>query len=250
MKRALGWIISLIVVGVLLVGAAVSTELVLRQTVPNRIADEIRQHLKLSDDHPVEVRGIEGLLTLQVIRGALDNVTVEVDDAPLGDGMRASVLFSTTSLPTRGKPRILGETEVRVTFDETQLAEVLRLHSRGIGETVTIEGDHLSIGTTVTLFGQRFHVTLTLVVEVREGSLHIEPISIDAGLLELTVEQLRNFPALEELSLGFDVCVADRLPRGVTLESVELSTQRTLTLVADVDPRIIDDESLQRFGTC
>lgn len=244
------WIITgvsiIAALGLLLVIA----EVVLRSVVPNVIAGLARDAVQLSEDHPVEV-DVSGYLTPQVLFGTFGHITVKADDVPLGEGLRATVAVSAEDLPRNPEARELGTTELTATFTEDQLSEVLRTLSKGVGKSLAIEGNQLTIANELSLFGQSIPVSVTVEPSVVDHQLHIEPVAVDAaGILSLGVDQLADFPLFADYANGLDICVASYMPAGVTLEELSLSTTKTLSVKLSADSRIVLDEELQAKGSC
>lgn len=226
------------------------TEAVLRQAVPNSMAQIAREAVGLSADHPIDVE-VRGYLTPQLIRGTFSEVRLSASDVPLTEGVRASVTAVAHDLPKDATTAELGETSLTAKFTEAELTDVLHMFSRGLGQSLEIKGDRLTVTHELSLFGQAIPITIAFAPSVVDGQLHIDPISVDAaGVLSLTVDQLADFALFKPYVNGLDVCVAEYLPRGATLESLSLSTTKTLSLTVTIDPRVGIDASLQELGTC
>lgn len=235
----------------MLVGAGlIVTEFALRKVVPQQFAGHVREFLHLSDDHSVEVE-LEGVLLQQLIVGIFNNVQVSVADAPLADGLRANLFAHASKMPKNPMEGQIIDGVVGVTFDSEQLSEVVRVLSRGVGQEVEIEKDHLTVSNSISLFGQKIPLKISFELAANDGQLHINPVGIEAaGLIGFTVDQLQNVPGLTQLAEGFDICIADKLPDGVSLEKITLSTAGTLTVTGEINPEIGMNAALQEFGVC
>ena len=249
-KRRRRWPLIVVAIVVLVGAALVITEVALKQIVPNTMADLARESVGLSDDHPVDVE-VAGYLTPQVLFGTFQEVRLEADNVPLFEGIRASVSGVAHDLPRDVTKRALGETELTAKFTEEQLIEVLHLLSRGVGQNLEIEQEKLTISHEIPIFGQAIPISVAFLPSVVDGQLHIAPISVDAaGVLSLTVDQLANFQLFAPYADGIDVCVAEYMPAGVTLERLAISTTKTLALTVSLDAEIGVDETLQQPGIC
>lgn len=249
-KKRRRWPIAIIVIVALLAVAVVATELVLRQVVPAKVADNVREVAGLSADHPVDVE-LTGFITPQVIRGEFTNARVAVSNVPVQEGIRVDLEASADSFPMNITEAPLRATTVTATLDETQLSNVLRILSRGIGQDLTIDGDDLTISNSLTFFGQSVPINVTFTPSIRDGGLHIEPVGVEAGgILSLTVDQLPDFQIFDDFASGMTICVDHLKPEGVTLTDLALSTTQTLKLTAEIHPNIGMDETLQQVGTC
>ena len=242
------WIVAGVALVVVL--ALGVTELVMRNVVPNTMADIARDAVGLSDDHPVEVE-VGGYVTPQVLFGSFNQVKLSADDVPLADGIRASVTAIAHDLPMDIAEAELGETHLTAKFTEEQLTEVLGVLSRGIGQNLEIEQEQLTVSHEFSLFGQTFPIKIAFLPSAVDGELHIAPLSVDAaGVLALTVDQLADFSLFAPYADGIDICIDEYIPAGVTLESLAISTTKTISFTVSLDPRIGMDEALQATGVC
>ena len=247
-KRRWPWVVA--GVAVVVTVALIVTELIMRSVVPNTMADIARDSVGLSADHPVEVE-ISGYLTPQVVFGSFTEVRLSADDVPLAEGIRASVSGVAHDLPMDVTGDELGETHLTARFTEEQLSEVLAVLSRGIGQNLEIEQEQLTISHEFPLFGQAIPIRVAFLPSVVDGQLHIAPLAVDAaGVLSLTVEQLADFTLFAPYVDGVDICIDEYIPRGVTLESLAISTTKTISFTVGLDPRIGIDHSLQANGVC
>lgn len=249
-RRRRRWPVIVAIVVLLTIAGLIVAEVALRQIVPKTMADLAREAVGLSEDHPVNVE-LAGYLTPQVVMGRFQEVRLSADDVPLTEGIRASVSGVAHDLPRDVTASKLGETELTAKFTEEQLMSVLHLLSRGIGDSLEIEQEKLTISHEIPIFGQSIPISVAFLPSVIDGKLHIAPISVDAaGVLSLTVEQLASFQLFAPYTDGIDVCVAEYMPAGATLDRLAISTTKTLALTVTLDPRIGIDESLQQTGTC
>lgn len=249
-RRRRRWLVIIAIIVVLATAALVITEVALRQIVPKTMADLARDAVGLSEDHPVDI-DVAGYLTPQVLFGRFQEVRVSADNVPLAEGIRASVSGVAHDLPRDVTVHKLGATELTAKFTEEQLISVLHLLSRGIGDSLEIEQEKLTISHEIPIFGQSIPISVAFLPSVVDGKLHIDPISVDAaGVLSLTVEQLASFQLFAPYADGIDVCVAEYMPAGATLDRLAISTTKTLAFTVTLDPRIGIDEALQHTGTC
>lgn len=248
-RRRVLSIFTAAIIGVLIICGV--SELVLRQIVPNRIADGVREALQLSEDHPVEV-GVSGMLLPQLVAGRFNRVSIASDDVPLGDTeVRADVTGVARDLPLNIEQQELGHTRISATLSEEQLQAALTTLSRGMEFDLDISGSKLTVATSLNLFGQKIPVTVRFVPSLTGDGLHIEPISVDAaGLISLDVDELANFQLLAPIADGVDLCYDDLVPQGVHLSDLSLSTTRSMRVSATIDPRIMLDPALQEVGEC
>ena len=228
-----------------------AAELALRLIVPGVVAAAVRDQLGLTPDHPVEV-SLGGSALLHAIRGGVGDVSVRVPAAPLVKGIAVDAAahadFSPFD-PARGEIR--GAT-VALTVPEGEIGSVVSLLTRGVAQTGEVRDGELVVGRTVEVLGQRIPLTATIAVAVSDGDVEVEPRGLSAGGLGLGVEQIARATGslLDPILRPHVVCVRDRLPAGVSLTEIALSSTGSVTLRADVDPRIASDPRLLDPGSC
>lgn len=250
MRRITKLILGLAVVVVLVTVGLLITEMTLRKVVPESFKEQAQEFLSLSPDHPVEVE-LQPWLTAQYLSGSFKNVQVTVPEAPLSDGMRATLFASAASVPTNPQKGEFVDAHVGATFTTEELSEVTRVLSKGVGQEVELDGEQLKIANTINFLGQKITIKIGFTPEAKDGQIHITPVGVEAaGLLNITVDQLPEFEPLQKFAEGFDICVADKIPKGMIIEEIRLSTANKLTVFVSVDPQIVINESLQELGNC
>lgn len=242
--RALG----VVAVLALLAGAA---EVALRLIIPDIVASAIRAELKLSDDHPVDVE-LGGSTVVNAMRGGVGDVTVESPEVPLIEGLAADARVHadfTPFDPTKGK--ILGGTAA-LTVPKDELGPTIELLTQGIAQSGEVRGDDLVVGRSLKLFGQDVSLSASLRIGVEAGEVSVEPTGVNAAGFDLSAEQLGSATGslLDPILKPQTLCIADRLPRGVELTSVDLSSTGSVTLRAALSPTILSDPKQQELGIC
>lgn len=235
------------VVGVLAGGA----EVALRMIIPNVIGEAVRSELKLSDDHPIEV-DLGGSTLLNALRGGVGDVTVISPDVPLIEGLAADARVHadfTPFNPTKGE--IQGAT-VALTVPKTELGPTIELLTQGIAQSGKVRGDELVVGRSVELFGQDVSLSASLRLGVDDGDVTVEPVGIKAAGFNMSADKLGQATGslLDPILQPQTVCIADRLPRGITLTGIDLSSTGSVTLRADLAPTILSDAKEQDPGSC
>lgn len=232
----------------LLAGAA---EFALRLIIPGVIGGIVRDELHLTEDHPVEV-SLGGSALLHALRGGIGDVSVEIPNAPLIEGVvldaRVHADFSPFD-PQTGEIR--GGT-ASLTVPKDQLGPVIALLTSGVAQTGEVRGDELAVGRTVEAFGQQLTITARIALDVHGGDVEIEPRGVEAAGLELSAEQLSQATGslLDPILQPQTVCVRDRIPAGVVLADVVLSSTGSVRIEADLDPRILSDPAQLEPGVC
>lgn len=249
-RRRRWWLRILIVVVVLgvLAGAA---EIVLRAVIPNVVSDQVREQLKLSEDHPVDVE-LGGSTVLSALTGRVGPIEVEVPDAPLFEGIVATLAVEAQSLPFDPTKGEIEGARAGVLIPAESVGTVVKLATQGMADTGQVGNGVIAVGRTMNLFGAEVTLSVTLQITAQDGDLWIEPVKIDAAGFDLTAEQIRTVTgdALDGMLTAHEVCVRDRLPVGVTLTDVRLSSTGSVTIAADLSPTILSDPKQQAFGSC
>ena len=246
--RALVRILGVVVALAVLAGAA---EVALRLIIPNVIANAVREQVGLSEDHPVDVE-LGGSALLHAITGRVGDVTIGVDDLPLPGGIVVNAKLHADSAPFDPTSGDLHGGTGALTVTGDQLPGVVNAVTRGIAETGEVRDGELVVGRDVTLLGFTVPVSLGLELGVSGGDVQVTPTQVSASGLDLSSEQIAGAaaPVLGDLLETHTVCIADELPRGITLTGIDLSTTGSATLQADLSPGILSDSSEQEPGVC
>lgn len=242
--RALG----VVAVLALLAGAG---ELALRLIIPGVIEGAVRSELKLSDDHPVDVE-LGGSALLGALRGGVSDVTVASPGVPVIDGLTADARVHvdfTPFNPTTGK--IQGATAA-LTVPQDQLGETVELLTQGIAQSGKVRGEDLVVGRELELFGQSVSLSASLRLGVENGEVTVEPTGVKAAGFDLSAEQLGDVTGslLDPILKPQTLCIDDRLPRGIELTAIDLSSTGSVTLRAALSPTILSDPAQQELGSC
>lgn len=250
-RRGSRWWTKLIAVVVVvgLLGAA--AEFALRLIIPGVIAGAVRTELKLTDDHPVDV-SLGGSTLLNAVRGGVGDVTVEVPDAPVMNGIQADGSLHADLVPFNPTSGDITNGTVDLTLDKDQLGPVISLLTQGVAQTGEVQGGELVVGRSVETFGQQLTISARLGVKAVDGAVEIDPLGLSAAGFDLSTEQLAQATGslLDPILKPQTVCIADQLPRGITLTDIVLSSTGSVTLKASLAPGIISDSAEQQQGTC
>lgn len=242
--RALG----VVAVLALLAGAG---ELALRLIVPGVIEGAVRSELKLSDDHPVDV-DLGGSALLSAMRGGVGDVTVAAPGVPIVEGLTADArVHADFASFNPAKGEIRGAT-VALTVPQDELGTTVELLTQGIAQSGSVHGDDLVVGRSLELFGQSVSLSASLRLGVEDGEVTVEPTGVKAAGFDLSAEQLGDATGslLDPILKPQSLCVADRLPRGVELTDIDLSSTGSVTLRAALAPTILSDPAQQELGSC
>lgn len=240
--------LSVIVVLGLLAGAA---ELALRLIIPNVIAGAVREQLHLTPDHPVDV-SLGGSALLHTIAGRVGQVSVSIDDAELVDGLRGDVALRADSVPFAFSEREISGGTAKLTINREQLPAAISLLTSGVADGAEVRGGELVVSRTMELFGAEVPLSVNLALGVNGGDVTIEPRSVTAAGFDLTADEIRSASggALDDLLSPHTVCVRDRLPQGVELTGITLSSTGSVELRVALAPGIISDPAQREPGSC
>lgn len=226
-------------------------ELALRLIVPAVVADAVRQSFDMTDDHPVEVR-ITGSALLNALGGRVGDVAVEVPQVTVLEGVAVTVTATAQALPFDILARPMAAANASVTVPADQLGAVIALVTSGVATTGEVRDGELLIGRDLDLFGATVPLEVSLAVAIDAGDLEVAPMSIGAGGLDLTAAQIRQYSgsAWDGVLQAHTVCVRDRLPVGVVLTDLVLSSTGAVTVTAALAPDIMSNPEQQQPGRC
>lgn len=243
-KKLIGVVVALVMLG----GAA---ELGIRLLVPAAIEGVARTQLKLSADHPVDVQ-LGGSALLNALRGGVGDVTVEVPDAPLVDGIVADATVHAGLVPFNPMAGEISDGVIDLKIAPDQLGPIVSVLTKGVAKSGEVRDGDLLVGRSVTLLGQEIPLTIALGVSIADGDVVLEPKQVSAAGLDLTAEQIAQATGtlLDPILHPEPVCVRDQLPAGVTLTDLKLSSTGSVTLAASLAPGAVSDPKLRAKGSC
>lgn len=243
-RRRWPWVLLIIVVvlGVLVVAAEAIARAVLPGVVRTLVIDELR----LPADQQLDVEA-DGVLLPQLLGGTLDSLRLSTDSVTL-EGITGAVDVTATGVPLRGGD--LGGAAGVIRIDQAEFTTLLAGTDLPI-DSVTLEAPNATVGGSFTVFGVDIPFALTLLPGVAEGDLELTPVQasvggvvIDAGQVDSSLGSLGS-----DLTQTQRICIADRLPAGLTLTGLEIEGSSAVIDI-DVDGAIATDESLLEKGVC
>lgn len=247
-RRTGRWIAVLVVVVVLLAGAVVAAEFIARTVVTSTVRSLVVKHLGLPDDQNVDVT-VAGVVLPQLLGGRLDDVTVTSNDVTLGP-ITGDVLFELKGVPVSGKSAADGGT-ASVRLDEEQVRTLLAQIPDFPSGTVSLAAPDLTFTNQLSLFGVGIPVGVSVTPGAADGDLTLTPAAFELGGNSIDADTLRaQFGGVADAILGTQsLCIADRLPAGLTLTSATVQGQ-SLVAAFDVAGGVLNDPALQRDGSC
>lgn len=245
-KRRRRWPWVVLVITVLLVALIAAGEVIARALVPAVAREKVIAALSLPADQEITVQ-TSGMLVPQLLAGRLDSVRLAADSVALGT-LVADVDVTATGVLLDGG-EMAGATGVARISDEA-FREVLAASDLPLDE-VTLEDGAVSLAGSVRVFGLAIALAVRAAPAVDDRALTLRPVAFRIGGAEVDAQELarRLGPVGEALAGPYPVCVADRMPAGLSLTSLTVSGGEAV-VGFDVDGRIAVDAALQRPGSC
>lgn len=247
-RRVWPWIIALVVVLGLLVGAWFAGEWLARDIVERTIRTQVVQQLDLPPDQVVDVE-VGGAVLPGLIVGELDEVRISSDDVAF-EAFAGDIDVVAREVPIRGGGD-LGSASATVVLDETQLRALLAAVDGFPAETVGIDAPEVTSTFELSLFGLVIPIGVGFDAAAEEGDIRLTPASLRLAEAVVSADDLRaRFGGLADAVLrSWDICIASYIPAGLTLESVEVGEDRLVASI-DIAPGILADETLLEPGVC
>lgn len=243
-RRRWPWV--LLVVVVLIAALVVAAELVARAVLPGIVRGIVVDSLDLPATQQLDVEAA-GVLLPQLIGGSLDELRLSSRSVSL-QGITGAVQATASDVSLRGGE--IGDAQGTVSVDEEQFAALVERSALPVDEVAFQTPDIVASGT-VQVLGSAVPLSLTVTPGADAGELLLTPVSVSLGGLDLDVAQLADrLGSMAEGIAGTQrICIADRLPAGLTLTGLEISGTRAVAEFA-VDGRIGTDAALQEPGSC
>ncbi|MFD5225116.1 DUF2993 domain-containing protein [Microbacterium sp. NPDC058342] len=238
------WVVLIVVV--VLAGLLCAAELVARAVLPGVVRSLVVEQLSLPADQQLDVEA-SGILLPQLIGGELDELRIASDEVTIG-GITGSAQVTATRIPLGGGE--LGSARGTVSIDQKQFRGLLERSDFPDAE-VTLAAPNATVQADIAVLGREVPLGLTVRPGAQDGDLLLTPVSVSIAGNSVDLQLLGTLigSAGERLAAPQRVCIADRLPAGITLTGLRIEGTRA---VADIraDGRIAVDESLLENGTC
>lgn len=245
-RRRKRWPWVIVIVLVVLAVLVVAAEFIARAVLPGVVRSIVIEQLDLPADQQLDVQA-DGILLPQLIGGRLDDLHLSTDSVTL-EGITGAVDVTAQGVPLRGGELAGATGTIRV--DESQFTTLLADTDLPV-DTVAFDAPNATVSGSVSVLGVAIPISLTVEPGVADGDLELTPVGLTVGGLEIDAEQVgSSLGALgADLTQTQRVCIADQLPAGLTLTSLEIDGSAAVIDV-DVDGAITTDESLQQPGVC
>ncbi|MFD5214515.1 DUF2993 domain-containing protein [Microbacterium sp. NPDC058345] len=238
------WVLSVLVL--VLAALVVAAELTARAVLPGVVRSIVVDQLDLPADQQLDVEA-SGVLLPQLIGGRLDELHLASDHVTIG-GVTGAADVTATGVPLHGGA--LGGAEGTVAVDAEQFQALIDRSGLPI-EDIRFQEPDVTISGTAELFGAPVPLGLTVTPGADAGELLLTPVSASLAGSRIDLDELSDrFGGLGgQLVATRRVCIADRLPAGITLTGLRIEGG---SAVADIraDGRIAVDPALLENGEC
>lgn len=243
-RRRWPWVLLVIVVVLALL--AVAAELLIRSLLPGVVRSAVIERLQLPAGQQLDVE-TDGILLPQVIAGRLDTLRLSTDEVTVR-GVTGAVDVTATGVPLYGGD--LNGATGRMRVGEDQFTALLATADLPV-ETVAFDAPDATLSGTVGVLGLDVPVAVTVTPDVVDGDLRLTPGSLSVGGLVVDAAQVQSVlgPLGISLTQTQTVCIADRIPAGVTVTGLQIEGPEAV-IDAVVDGAIISDASLRAPGVC
>lgn len=245
-RRRRRWPWVLLIVVVVLAALAVAAELVARSILPGVVRSVVIEQLDLPADQQLDVEA-GGILIPQLLGGRLDSLHLSTDSVTLGE-ITGAVDLTATAVPLQGGE--LGPTSGTVRIDEAQFTTLLASSELPV-EKVSFADRDATVSGSVSILGRSVPLALTVAPGVQDGDLLLTPKSLTVGGAVVDADRVASLLGSlgERLTAPQRVCIADRIPAGVTLTGLRIDGSEAV-IDLDLDGAIVTDAALQENGVC
>lgn len=248
-RRRTGRTIAIVVIVVVVIaGVLVAAEVIARTAVASTVRSLVVTQVGLPADQQVDVE-VPGIVLPQLAAGRLGEVAVSAPDVALGP-LTGDVRVDLQDVPVRGGgPAAGGSASVRL--DSDQVRALLSQIPNFPADTVDTAAPGLTLSTEFSVFGIPVPVGISVTPGATDGDLTLTPTSFDLGGNRVDAETLRGqLGGVADSALQtWSLCIADRLPAGLALDSVTVQGRDVVATFA-VDGRLLNDPALQQNGIC
>lgn len=247
-RRRWPWLVAILVVLALMVGAFFAGEWIARDLVSKAVTQQVTQRLGLPAGTRVDV-DVPGSLLFQLATGTIGEATVAAPDVEL-DGLSGDVSVTVRDLRVWDGPSF-GAGDATVRLDTAQVQALMSTVDGFPAETLGLADPDVTMTSTLSLFGASIPVGVALTPSASQGQLVLTPASFSLGNAEATADDLRDRlgPLSDAVLRDWQVCIAQYLPAAIRLTDMAVADQE-LVARFDIDGVVMTDSALQAKGTC
>ncbi|MBM7831158.1 hypothetical protein JOE59_001863 [Agromyces cerinus] len=237
------WIVVGIVLAVV-VALVVVADLVARGIAEQRVAEEIEANLPDGVEGDVTV-AIGGFSVIgQYLSGTMQHVELDapaltVEGAPIAVSVVAEGMPVDLASPVE-------QLTATITADADSINQLITV--AGVETGLTLGDGTVGYEGSIEIFGLPITYQVTATPVAAGDSVLLEPEGVEVGAVGASID----VSGVIERLLGGDpleICIADRLPEGVQLESIAVAPGAA-AIRLQADGLVLDSASLEQKGTC
>ena len=246
-KRRRPWVPIVVVAGVIvvLVGAFLIADTIVRGIAEDRVASQIEQSLPEGVDADVTASIGGASVIAQYLTGTFEHVDLRAPGASV-DGIPLDVRVSADAVPLDPKQTI-GRVVATIRIDADGAAALAK--TAGLPGTFTLGDDEVGYAGEATVLGFTIPYDFSVAPTTTAERVNLMPtsVNVDTGLLGVI--------DLRALVTGFlqgdppSICVAQYLPDGVDLDGLSATPEAATATLTSTTLRL-DEASLQTLGSC
>lgn len=216
----------------------------LRAFMPSVIEGGVRVPLRVAQESRVDV-SMEGSAALNALRWRIADVSIEAENVPLDTDVTATAEMQVASVPLFPLIGKLRDGTATLTIAPEHLEPAMRMMTAGAVEWAEMRDGQLFAGGTLDTPQAMLPFQGVFDLAVESGDVVVTP-------SELTIEGAGVFgdALLGELAEPRTVCIADRLPRGITLTGIAISPEGEMALETVLSEGLISNPQDRFRGSC
>jgi hypothetical protein len=246
-KRRRPWVPIVVVIGVIvvLVGAFLIADTIVRGVAEDRVAAQSEESLPDGVDADVAVSIGGASVIAQYLTGTFEHVDLRAPGASV-DGIPLDVRVSADAVPLDPKQTI-GRVVATIRIDADGAAALAK--TAGLPGTLTLGDDEVGYAGEATVLGFTIPYDFSVAPTTTAERVNLMPTSVNVDTGFLGVIDLRA------LVTGFlqgdppSICVAQYLPEGVDLDRLAVTPEAATATLTSTTLRL-DEASLQTLGSC
>jgi hypothetical protein len=246
-RRVWPWVLLVMLV-LLVLGVIYAGDAIARPIAQEAVAQKVASSLGVSPGD-LKVRFAPAPLPLQLLDGRVDTLDIDAPNLTLGPLVGDAVLHAERVPIDQSAP--IGDLTVTLTVDEQRLSGVASKFGGGLLSSLDLKAPDVVANGQVAVFGVPVPLGVSFTPGAVDGKLAFTPTAVTVGGKTLTLAQLRQFAPLkafaQDLGRQQTVCIADHLPRAVTITSVRVRG-KDLVAVASGSGAVLSQ--LGTKGTC
>ena len=247
-RRRLGraariWIVVGVVLAVL-IALVVVADIVARGITEQRVAEDIEANLPdgVEGDVDVTIGGFS--IIAQYLSGTMQHVELDAPELTV-EGAPIAVSVVAEGMPVDLASPV-DQLTATITADADSVNQLIKV--AGVPSGLTLGDGTVGYEGQVRIFGLPITYEVTATPVAAGDSVLLEPEGVEVGAVGASID----VSGIVDRLLGGDpleVCIADRLPEGVQLDSIAV-TPGAAAVRLQADGLVLDAASLAQTGTC